>query len=78
MEASPETEHRITTQSSNSRSSCVIKGNEVGVLRRYLRSPIPYSQSQPAELTDKLPGEKCDVGTLQSTIQQFYALQTAL
>lgn len=35
MEASPETEHRITTQSGNSRSSYVIKGNEVGMLRRY-------------------------------------------
>lgn len=53
---------------------------EAGVLRRYLRSPIPYLQSQPAEVTDKLPGEKCDVGTLQGSIQllkgqQFYALQ---
>lgn len=56
------------------------KEMEVGVLRRYLRSPIPYSQSQPAEVTDKIPGEKCDVGTLQSSIQllkrqRFYALQ---
>lgn len=51
---------------------------EVGVLKRCMCLPIPYSQSQPAELTDKLSGEKCDVGTLQSSVQllkrqQFYA-----